>query len=66
MSYAVGDTPTAGASASDAVDPISRLVAEYAERLGDSPAVRDAIRTIFDSALKDAAPPDPPRRRPQG
>jgi hypothetical protein len=64
MSYAVGDTqetaaPTSHADDPDS-DPISRLVAEYAERLGDSPNVRDAIRTIFESALKDAAPPTLP------
>jgi hypothetical protein len=61
MSYAAGDTQEAAAPAADDADsvsgPISRLVAEYAERFGDSPAVRDAIRTIYESALKDAAPP---------
>jgi hypothetical protein len=64
MSYAVGDTQEAARpivdGADSASDPISRLVAEYAERLGDTPAVRDAIRTIFESALKDAAPPTLP------
>lgn len=61
MSYAVSDTRQPAAHAVDsASDPISRLVAEYAERLGDSPTVRDAIRTIFESALKDAAPPTLP------
>jgi hypothetical protein len=64
MSYAVGDARKAVAPAARAVDsvsdPISRLVAAYAEQLGDSPTVRDAIRTIFESALEDAAPPTLP------
>jgi hypothetical protein len=59
MSYAVGGTsegaPPNGVDSSS--DPISQLVAEYADRLGDSPTVRDALRAIFESALKDAAPP---------
>jgi len=64
MSYAVSDIQSAATPTANTVDsvsdPISRFVAEYAERLGDRPTVREAIRTIFESALKDAAPPTLP------
>jgi hypothetical protein len=59
MSYDIRGTRDE-ASVEDAVDPSSRLIAEYAERLGDSSTVRDALRTIFDSAVADAAPPTLP------
>jgi hypothetical protein len=53
LSYAVGGTP---ASAERPADPVTRLVDRYAEPLGDSPTVRDAVRTIVESSLEDAAP----------
>jgi hypothetical protein len=34
----------------------SELIDQYAVRLGDSASVRAAVRTIFESALQDAAP----------
>jgi hypothetical protein len=61
MSYAVGDeSVTTKPAASLGDDPAQLLVADYADRIGDSPAVRDAIRVVVDSALRDAAPPTLP------
>ena len=58
LSYAVRDDsatvkPAAG-------DTAQQLVAGYADRISDGPVTRDAIRTIVDSALRDAAPPTLP------
>ena len=62
LSYATDDDPalvqqTAGPGAGD---PAEQLVSRYAERIGDGPGVRKAIRTIIDSAMRDAAPPTLP------
>src|SRR4051794_11169320 len=54
LSYAVGDRPVAEVPVAA---PVPRLVDQYAEPLGDPPAVREAVRTIVESSLKDAAPP---------
>jgi hypothetical protein len=58
MSYAAGEGTTA--MAAGATDPVEHLVGEYAARLGDSAASRNALRTIVYSALRDAAPPTLP------
>ena len=36
--------------------PVDDLVDQYAERLADTPAAREALRTIITSALNDIAP----------
>jgi len=36
--------------------PLDDLVDEYAERLADTPAARDALRAIFEAAMDDIAP----------
>ena len=41
-------------------DPAQQFVAGYADRVGDGPGTRDAIRRIVDSAMRDAAPPTLP------
>jgi hypothetical protein len=63
MSYAVDpapDTATHWAKGPAVTDPVERLVADYADRLGGGPNARDAIRVIVESALRDAAPPTLP------
>lgn len=64
MSYAVGDAATETTAQPGAGpgtdDPVERLVAGYADRLGGGPAVREAVRVIVESALRDAAPPTLP------
>ena len=64
MSYAVGeaapDTAALRAGGPPASDPVERLVADYADRLGGGTSARDAIRLIVESALRDAAPPTLP------
>ena len=61
MSYAVGDVAaeTVAEPAGDppADDPVKRLVADYANRIGGGPSAREAVRMIVESALRDAAPP---------
>jgi hypothetical protein len=53
------DADSAGAVAGDGLEA---LVDRYADRLGDSPAVRGALRVILESALEDAAPLTLPAR----
>ena len=52
ISYAAEDRAVAGPKDDTSGD----LVVDYAQRLGDGPDTRDAIRTIVASALADAAP----------
>ena len=40
--------------------PLERRIDDYAERLADTPAAREALRTIFDAAMQDVAPPTMP------
>jgi hypothetical protein len=56
-SFAVAATPGKGGAAGD---PVERLVAEYAGDLDAGPGATDAIRTIVESAMWDAAPPTLP------
>ena len=68
ISYAVDSAPdmaTQRAGDPAVTDPVERLVADYADRLGGGPNARDAIRVIVESALRDAAPPTLPERRPR-
>ena len=39
-----------------AASPLVKLIDQYAERIGDSAAVRAALQTIFEAALDDIAP----------
>lgn len=57
--WADEELTTISYTAEDEPVPTSQhdLVAEYAERLGDGPGTKSAIRTIVESALTDAAPP---------
>ena len=46
-------------------DPLAELVERYAERVADTPAAREALRTIFQAALEDIGPvalPEPVRQ----
>ncbi|MGY1636060.1 hypothetical protein ACI78V_05340 [Geodermatophilus sp. SYSU D00742] len=46
--------PTVGSAGSD--DGVARLVDSAATSLGDTPAVRESVRTVADSALDDPVP----------
>jgi hypothetical protein len=60
LSYGVTESATTQSVVEPAGDPAQRLAADYADRLGDGPEAREAIRTIVDSAFRDAAPPTLP------
>jgi hypothetical protein len=39
-----------------APSPLEPLIAQYAERIADTPAAREALHTIFNAAMEDMAP----------
>ncbi len=43
-----------------APSPLEELIAQYAERISDTPVAREALHTIFNSAMEDMAPPSLP------
>jgi pimeloyl-ACP methyl ester carboxylesterase len=55
---------TSESTASDRLD-VAELVDRYADRLGDSPSIRESVHTVITYTLEDAAPlrlPEPVRR----
>jgi hypothetical protein len=60
-SFGAGTAP-APADDAGAGHDLEVLADRYAARLGDSPATRQALRVIFESALQDAAPMTLPTR----
>ncbi len=57
LPFGVEDFGSAGVSfAAVSGDPIESMVDRCAERIVDTPAARAALRTIFESALRDTAP----------
>lgn len=58
-----GDEELGGSAVSfDSTDvtPVEQLVEQYASRIADTPASRQALRTIFQAAMEDIAPPTLP------
>jgi hypothetical protein len=58
-SLAWGDEELSGGNVSFGApgeSPVDDLVAQYAERLADTPAARAALRTVIEAALNDIAP----------
>lgn len=58
------DLPSGEVSFAPGASPLEGLVEKYAERLADTPAARDALRTVVEAALTDIAPDElPPQVR---
>jgi hypothetical protein len=58
-----GDEELGGSSVSfepSTVTPVEQLIDQYAERIADTAASRQALQTIFSAAMEDMAPPSLP------
>ncbi len=52
----LGDSASFAAPEVGAASPLDKMIDQYAEKLGDTPAARRALQTIFAAAIEDVAP----------
>jgi hypothetical protein len=59
-SFGGGGSFAAPGDGGAAADPVAALVDDYAGRIADTPAARDALRTIVSAAVEETDPPELP------